>query len=122
MPDGAGAPTGTPLADPPLLELMSHDPVLRGVKMIAEAWDCDGLNQARGVRRDAVLCASLSTLPRLLVCFFLLHNLMPLRVTELSMAAMCLLPRYNRQNPHFLRLHAHAPTVMPLLTQLCTLP
>lgn len=46
MTDGAGAPTGTPLADPPLVEAISEDPVLRNTKMIAEAWDCDGLNQA----------------------------------------------------------------------------
>ncbi len=47
MPDGAGAPTGTPLSDPPLVEMISEDPVLRNTKLIAEAWDCDGLNQAR---------------------------------------------------------------------------
>lgn len=46
MPDGAGAPTGTPLSDPPLVEMISEDPVLRNTKLIAEAWDCDGLNQA----------------------------------------------------------------------------
>jgi hypothetical protein len=45
MPDGAGVPTGTPLADPPLIEMISEDPVLRNTKLIAEAWDCDGLNQ-----------------------------------------------------------------------------
>jgi isoamylase len=42
---GAGAPTGTPLSDPPLIEAISRDPLLRGTKLIAEAWDCDGLNQ-----------------------------------------------------------------------------
>lgn len=47
MTDGAGAPTGTPLADPPLVAAISEDPVLRHTKLIAEAWDCDGLNQAR---------------------------------------------------------------------------
>ena len=47
MTDGAGVPTGTPLPDPPLIEMISEDPVLRGTKLIAEAWDCDGLNQAR---------------------------------------------------------------------------
>ena len=46
LPDAAGAPTGTPLSDPPLVEMISEDPVLRGTKLIAEAWDCDGLNQA----------------------------------------------------------------------------
>ncbi len=45
MTDGAGVPTGTPLADPPLVEAISEDPVLRNTKLIAEAWDCDGLNQ-----------------------------------------------------------------------------
>jgi len=45
MSDGQGVPTGTPLPDPPLIEMISEDPVLRDTKMIAEAWDCDGLNQ-----------------------------------------------------------------------------
>lgn len=45
MTDGAGVPTGTPLTDPPLIEMISEDPVLRHTKLIAEAWDCDGLNQ-----------------------------------------------------------------------------
>ena len=38
-------PTGTPLAEPPLLADISRDPYLQGVKLIAEAWDCDGLVQ-----------------------------------------------------------------------------
>ena len=45
MPSGSGVPTGTPLTDPPLIEAISEDPVLRQTKLIAEAWDCDGLNQ-----------------------------------------------------------------------------
>ena len=45
MPDGQGVPTGTPLSDPALVEMVSEDPVLRDTKLIAEAWDCDGLNQ-----------------------------------------------------------------------------
>jgi isoamylase len=45
MSDGAGVPTGTPLADPPLVAAIAEDPVLRNTKLIAEAWDCDGLNQ-----------------------------------------------------------------------------
>lgn len=45
MTDGAGCPTGMPLANPPLIEAISMDPVLANTKMIAEAWDCDGLNQ-----------------------------------------------------------------------------
>ncbi len=51
--DGGGAPTGTPLSDPPLVEAISEDPVLRNTKLIAEAWDCDGLFQ---VRSSPVLC------------------------------------------------------------------
>ena len=45
MPNGPGVPTGTPLSDPALVEMISEDPVLRDTKLIAEAWDCDGLNQ-----------------------------------------------------------------------------
>ncbi|DBB07506.1 TPA: Iron-sulfur assembly protein 1 [Trebouxia sp. C0006] len=45
MEEGAGLPTGTPLTDPPVIEMISEDPVLRSCKLIAEAWDCDGLNQ-----------------------------------------------------------------------------
>ncbi|KAK7318009.1 hypothetical protein RJT34_02706 [Clitoria ternatea] len=37
--------TGTPLGRPPLIELISNDPILRGVKLIAEAWDAGGLYQ-----------------------------------------------------------------------------
>jgi len=37
--------TGTPLSDPPLLSSISTDPILSKAKLIAEAWDCDGLNQ-----------------------------------------------------------------------------
>ncbi|XVF19054.1 hypothetical protein REPUB_Repub11eG0077200 [Reevesia pubescens] len=36
---------GTPLSSPPLIAMMSNDPVLRGVKLIAEAWDTGGLYQ-----------------------------------------------------------------------------
>ncbi|CAK0735857.1 hypothetical protein CVIRNUC_000651 [Coccomyxa viridis] len=43
--DGSGAPTGTPMSDPPLVEMISEDPVLRNTKLISEAWDCDGLFQ-----------------------------------------------------------------------------
>ena len=45
MTNGAGVPTGTPLSDPPLIAAISADPVLAKTKLIAEAWDCDGLNQ-----------------------------------------------------------------------------
>jgi isoamylase len=48
MTDGAGVPTGTPLPDPPLIAAISSDPVLSTTKLIAEAWDCDGLNQVGG--------------------------------------------------------------------------
>ncbi|MGW1892862.1 glycogen debranching protein GlgX [Streptomyces sp. NPDC002004] len=34
---------GTPLPNPPLLETLAHDPVLRHTKLIAEAWDAAGL-------------------------------------------------------------------------------
>ncbi|KAH9805605.1 isoamylase 1 [Citrus sinensis] len=37
--------TGTPLRSPPLIDLISNDPILRGVKLIAEAWDTGGLYQ-----------------------------------------------------------------------------
>lgn len=37
--------TGTPLSCPPLLDMISNDPILSGVKLIAEAWDCGGLYQ-----------------------------------------------------------------------------
>ncbi|KAI7987219.1 hypothetical protein LOK49_LG13G00117 [Camellia lanceoleosa] len=37
--------TGTPLSSPPLIDLISNDPILRGVKLVAEAWDCGGLYQ-----------------------------------------------------------------------------
>lgn len=45
MAEGAGFPTGTPMSDPALVEMISEDPILRNTKLIAEAWDCDGLNQ-----------------------------------------------------------------------------
>lgn len=37
--------TGTPLSSPPLIDLLSNDPILHGVKLIAEAWDAGGLYQ-----------------------------------------------------------------------------
>lgn len=59
MTDGAGTATGTPLGEPPVVEMISEDPVLRNTKLIAEAWDCDGLNQVRRLARRVVcvLCA-----------------------------------------------------------------
>jgi glycogen operon protein len=36
---------GHPLANPPLLETLAHDPVLGHTKLIAEAWDAGGLYQ-----------------------------------------------------------------------------
>lgn len=47
MSNGGGVPTGTPLADPTVVEMISEEPVLRSAKMIAEAWDADGLNQVQ---------------------------------------------------------------------------
>ena len=44
--NGASLPVGTPLSNPALIERISEDPVLRDTKLIAEAWDCDGLNQS----------------------------------------------------------------------------
>ncbi|KAJ4975662.1 hypothetical protein NE237_000768 [Protea cynaroides] len=37
--------TGTPLSCPPLIDMISNDPILCGVKLIAEAWDTGGLYQ-----------------------------------------------------------------------------
>ena len=36
---------GYPLANPPLLEFLAHDPVLADCKLVAEAWDAGGLYQ-----------------------------------------------------------------------------
>ncbi len=38
-------PMGKPMAHPPLIEKIAKDPVLSGVKLIAEAWDAAGLYQ-----------------------------------------------------------------------------
>lgn len=38
-------PQGRPLANPPLLEMLAHDPILANCKLIAEAWDAGGLYQ-----------------------------------------------------------------------------
>ncbi|KAK4478923.1 hypothetical protein RD792_014430 [Penstemon davidsonii] len=43
--EGETLTTGTPLSAPPLIDMISNDPVLHGVKLIAEAWDCGGLYQ-----------------------------------------------------------------------------
>nr|KAJ0228166.1 hypothetical protein LSAT_V11C100035210 [Lactuca sativa] len=37
--------TGSPLTNPPLIDMISNDPILLGVKLIAEAWDCGCLYQ-----------------------------------------------------------------------------
>ncbi|MBO5503825.1 MAG: glycogen debranching protein GlgX [Lachnospiraceae bacterium] len=37
--------SGAPMVSPPLIESLSHDPVLDGCKLIAEAWDAGGLYQ-----------------------------------------------------------------------------
>lgn len=36
---------GTPLPNPPLLEMLAYDPILANSKLIAEAWDAGGLYQ-----------------------------------------------------------------------------
>ena len=36
---------GTPLSNPPLLESLAYDPILKNVELIAEAWDAGGLYQ-----------------------------------------------------------------------------
>ena len=36
---------GTPMSNPPLLQALAFDPILGDVKLIAEAWDADGLYQ-----------------------------------------------------------------------------
>lgn len=36
---------GSPMAEPPLLQRLAFDPILRDVKLIAEAWDAGGLYQ-----------------------------------------------------------------------------
>ncbi len=38
-------PNGAPLANPPLLETLAHDPILANCKLVAEAWDAGGLYQ-----------------------------------------------------------------------------
>ncbi len=38
-------PKGKPLADPPILKMIAKDPVLKGVRLIAEPWDAAGLYQ-----------------------------------------------------------------------------
>lgn len=43
--EGSDLTTGTPLNEPPLIDMISNDPVLCDVKLIAEAWDCGGLYQ-----------------------------------------------------------------------------
>ncbi|KAK1275666.1 hypothetical protein QJS04_geneDACA004141 [Acorus gramineus] len=42
---GDSLTTGTPLGYPPLIDMISNDSVLSGVKLIAEAWDAGGLYQ-----------------------------------------------------------------------------
>ncbi|WCJ24397.1 Glycogen debranching enzyme [Euphorbia peplus] len=37
--------TGSPLSSPPLIDMISNDPILSDVKLIAEAWDTGGLYQ-----------------------------------------------------------------------------
>lgn len=37
--------SGAPMSNPPLLEALAYDPILRNVKLIAEAWDAGGMYQ-----------------------------------------------------------------------------
>lgn len=39
------SPDGTPMSNPPLLQSLAFDPLLRNAKLIAEAWDAGGLYQ-----------------------------------------------------------------------------
>lgn len=41
---------GTPMDKPPLLKSLAFDPILGGVKLIAEAWDAGGLYQVGSFR------------------------------------------------------------------------
>ncbi|XP_022973965.1 isoamylase 1, chloroplastic [Cucurbita maxima] len=43
--EGDTLTTGSPLGNPPLIDMISNDPILQGVKLIAEAWDAGGLYQ-----------------------------------------------------------------------------
>ena len=42
---------GTPMNMPPLLSSLAYDPLLRNVKLIAEAWDAGGMYQVGAVSR-----------------------------------------------------------------------
>ena len=44
------------MSDPPLVEMISEDPVLRNTKLISEAWDCDGLFQVSSFLSMATPC------------------------------------------------------------------
>ena len=45
------------MSDPPLVEMISEDPVLRNTKLISEAWDCDGLFQVTSYLGMATYCS-----------------------------------------------------------------
>lgn len=44
---------GRPLADPPLLERITHDPILKDRKLIAEPWDAAGMHQTGSFYQSA---------------------------------------------------------------------
>jgi len=44
---------GNVLSNPPMIEIIGHDPVLRDTKMIAEAWDAAGLYQVGSFSTDS---------------------------------------------------------------------
>ncbi len=46
-------PQGNILSNPPMLEIIAEDPVLRDTKMIAEAWDAAGLYQVGSFSTDS---------------------------------------------------------------------
>ncbi len=46
-------PEGNVLSNPPMIEIIAEDPVLRDTKMIAEAWDAAGLYQVGSFSTDS---------------------------------------------------------------------
>ncbi len=47
---------GNPLDKPPIVEAITHDPVLANIKLIAEAWDAGGLYQVGNFPSDGRWC------------------------------------------------------------------
>lgn len=70
------------MSDPPLVSAISEDPLLRNVKLIAEAWDCDGLYQVCVLCVDHIYCVLLCVRGHVSVfvcpfemCLFKLHRI-----------------------------------------------